>query len=130
MEGGRVLWVPGNVKFAAVRGNEGIPAHKAFWREAEVELAEDVPESFRKELGALLDESGSSRDFIRQEIKIFEQFMADAAASHGEKETDQLYKPQLPVPCKILSGVFNKLGSVAGHGIHDCPECGLDLLWE
>ena len=56
--------------------------------------------------------------------------MADAAASHAEEEMDQLYKPQLPVPCKILSGVFNKLGSVAGHGIHDCPECGLDLLWE
>ena len=56
--------------------------------------------------------------------------MADAAASHAEEEMDQLYKPQLPVTCKILSGVFDKPGGVAGHGVHDCPERRPDLLWE
>ena len=122
--------VSGNVKFAAVSGNKGIPAHKALRGEAEIKLPEDVVESFRKELCTLLDEGRSRRDILGQEIKIFEQFMADASASHAEEEMDQLYKPQLPAACKILSGVVDKPGGIAGHGVHDCPERRLDLLWE
>ena len=38
MEGGRVLRVPGNVKFTAVYGNEGILAPKPFCRETKVKL--------------------------------------------------------------------------------------------
>lgn len=83
MEGGRVLRVSGNVKFAAVSGNKGIPAHKALRGEAEIKLPEDVVESFRKELCALLDEGGSRGDILGQEIKIFQQFMVDASASHA-----------------------------------------------
>ncbi len=130
MKGGRVLWVPCNVKSASVCGNEGIPAHKPLCRETEVEPPEDVPESFREELCPLLDESGSRGDLIGQETKMFQQFMADAATFHAEKEMDQLYKPQFPVTGKVLSWVFDKLGSVAGHVVHDRPERGLDLLWE
>ena len=59
MQGGRILRVPGNAKFAAVRSNEGILSHKPLCREAEVKLPQDVPECFRPELGALLDEGGS-----------------------------------------------------------------------
>lgn len=56
--------------------------------------------------------------------------MVDAAAFHAEEERNQLYKPQFAVTCKILAGVFDKQGSVAGHGVHNCPESGLNLLWE
>lgn len=108
MEGGRILWVACNVKLTSVRGNEGIPAPKPLWWEPEVKLRKDVVESFRKEFSPLPDEGGSSRDFIGQEIKIFQQFMVDAAASHAEEEMDQLDKPQLPVTGKILSRVFDK----------------------
>lgn len=108
MEGGRILWVACNVKLTSVRGNEGIPAPKPLCGEPEVKLRKDVVESFRKEFGPLPEEGGSSRDFIGQEIKIFQQFMVDAAASHAEEEMDQLDKPQLPVTGKILSRVFDK----------------------
>ncbi len=130
MESGRVLWIAGNVKFASVCGNKGILAHKPFRREEEIKLAEDVVEGFGKKLCPLPDEGRSSGNIIGQEIKIFQQFMADAAAFHAEEEMDQLNKPQFPVTCKILSRVFDKWGNVAGHGVHDCPERGLDLLWE
>ena len=93
MKSGRGLWVAGNVKFASVCGNEGIPAHKPFWQEAKVKMAKDVPERFREEFCPLLDKSESSRDLVGQEIKIFQQFMSDAAAFHAEEETDQLYPP-------------------------------------
>ena len=93
MKRGRGLWVAGNVKFASVRGNEGIPAHKPFWQEAKVKMAKDVPERFREEFCPLLDKSESSRDLVGQEIKIFQQFMFDAAAFHAEEETDQLSPP-------------------------------------
>lgn len=93
MEGGRILWVACNVKFTSVRGNEGIPAPKPLCGEPEVKLRKDVVESFRKEFGPLPEEGGSSRDFIGQEIKIFQQFMFDAAAFHAEEETDQLSPP-------------------------------------
>lgn len=96
----------------------------------EVKLPEDVAESFWEEFSALLDEGGSRWNIIGQEIKIFQQFMVDASASYAEEETEQLDKPQLPVTGKIFSRVFNKLGSVTGHVIHDCPESGLDLLSE
>ncbi len=36
--------------------------------------------------------------------------MADAAASHAEEEMDQLYKPHLPVTCKILFSVMIFIG--------------------
>ncbi len=62
--------------------------------------------------------------------KIFQQFMVDASASRAEEEMDQLYKPRFPAVGKILSGVSDELGSVARHVIHDCPECGFELLWE
>lgn len=88
LEGGRVLWIVCNVKFAAVRGNEGILRHKPLCLESEIKLPEDVPESFREELCPLPDEGGSRRDLIRKEIKIFQQFMADAAAFHAEEEVD------------------------------------------
>lgn len=130
MEGGRVVGVACNVKFTSVSGNEGIFAHKALSGEAEVKLPEDMVESFGKKLCPLLDECGSSRNFIGQIIKIFEQFMVDAAALHTEEEMDQLDKPQLPVTGKILFRVFDKLGSIAGHVIHDRPERGFDLLRE
>lgn len=108
MEGGRVVGVACNVKFTSVSGNEGIFAHKALSGEAEVKLPEDMVESFGKKLCPLLDECGSSRNFIGQIIKIFEQFMVDAAALHTEEEMDQLDKPQLPVTGKILFRVFDK----------------------
>lgn len=72
MEGGRVPRVPGNVKFTAVYGNEGILAPKPFCRETKVKLREDMSEGFGKELGPLLDEGGSRGDFIGKEIKIFQ----------------------------------------------------------
>lgn len=128
MEGGRVLGIAGNVKFASVSGNEGIPAHKPFWWETEVKLAEDVAEGFREKFCTLLDEGGRGRDLIGQEIEIFQQFMPDAAAFHAEEEMDQLYESKFAVTGKILAGVFDKPGSIAGHGVHDCPKCGLDLL--
>ena len=56
--------------------------------------------------------------------------MADAAASHAEEEADQLYKAHLAIAGKVLSRVFDKLGSVTGHSVHDCPKCGFDLLRE
>lgn len=130
MEGGRVLGIAGNIKFAPVRSNEGILSHKPAWREAEVELGEDVAEGFREELGPLLDEGRSRGDLLGKEIKIFEQFMADTAAPHAEKEMDDLDKVQLAATGKILFRVFDERGSVAGHGIHNCPESGLDLLRE
>ena len=130
MEGGSVLWVSGNVKFAPVSGNEGIPAHKTPGRETEVKVFENVTESFWEKLSPLLNEGGSSGDFLRQEIKIFQQFMIDTSAFHAEEEMDELDKPQFPVTGKILFGVFDKAGRVAGHVVHDCPECGLNLLWE
>ena len=64
MEGGRVVGVACNVKFTSVSGNEGIFAHKALSGEAEVKLPEDMVESFGKKLCPLLDECGSSRNFI------------------------------------------------------------------
>lgn len=64
--------VPGNVKFTAVYGNEGILAPKPFRRETKVKLREDMSEGFGKELGPLLDEGGSRGDFIGKEIKIFQ----------------------------------------------------------
>ena len=68
MEGGRGLRVARNVKFAAVRDNEGILSHNSLCGKAEVKLPEDMPESFREEFGPLLDESGSRGNLIRQEI--------------------------------------------------------------
>lgn len=59
----------------------------------EVKLPEDVAESFWEEFSALLDEGGSRWNIIGQEIKIFQQFMFDAAAFHAEEETDQLSPP-------------------------------------
>ncbi len=93
MEGGRVQGVTGNVESASVCGNKGISAHKPICGEAEVKLPEDVLESFREEFCPLLYEGRSRGDFIRQEIEIFQQFMADAAAPHAEEEMDELYKP-------------------------------------
>lgn len=97
MEGGRVLRVACNVKRATIYSNEGITAQELLWREAEVKLFEDVVKGFGKKFCTLLDESGSCRDFIRQEIKIFEQFIVDTAGFHGEEEMDQLYKPEFAV---------------------------------
>ena len=82
-----------NVEFASISGNEGIPAHKPFGRKTEVKLPKDVVESFCEEFSPLLDEGGSSGNFIGQEIEIFQQFMADAAAFHAEEEMDELYEP-------------------------------------
>ena len=130
MESRRILRVSGNVKLTSDCGNEGISAHKPFRREAEAKLPEDVPESLREKVCLLLDEGGSRWDFFGQEIKIFQQFMVDASASRAEEEMDQLYKPRFPAVGKILSGVSDELGSVARHVIHDCPECGFELLWE
>lgn len=56
--------------------------------------------------------------------------MIDAAALHREKETDELSKAQFTVTGKVLFGVFNETGSVAGHGVDDRPKGGLDLLRE
>ena len=72
MEGGRIPGVACNVKFAAVRSNEGILSHKPLCREPEIKLPEDVPEGFREELCPLLDEGGSRGDFIWEKIKIFQ----------------------------------------------------------
>ena len=63
-------------------------------------------------------------------ILIFEQFMVDTAAPHAEKEMDEMYKPKLAATGKILLRVFDELGGIAGHVVHDCPEGGLDLLRE
>ena len=93
MERGSVPWVSGNVKFAPVSGNEGIPAHNTPGRETEVKVFENVTESFREKLGPLLNECGSGGDFPGQEIEIFQQFMVDTAAFHAEEETDQLSPP-------------------------------------
>lgn len=90
MEGGRVLRIPRNVKFTAVCGNKGILSPKLLCRKAEVKLSEDVQEGTRAELCALLDESGSRRNFIGQKIEIFQQLMADASTFHAKEETDQL----------------------------------------
>lgn len=58
----------------------------------EVKLPEDVAEGFQKKFGPLLAESGSSRDFLWPEIKIFQKFMADAATFHGEgKEQVEMF---------------------------------------
>ena len=130
MEGGRVLGVARNVKFASVCGNERILSPKSFCWKTEIKLCEDMPKGFRKEFSPLLDEGGSRGDFVGKEIKIFQKFMTDTAAFHAEEEMNQLNKPQLAVASKILTRVFDKLGRVAGHGIHDCPESGFDLLWE
>ncbi len=43
---------------------------------------------------------------------------------------DELYKPKLAATGKILLRVFDELGSIAGHVVHDGPEGGLDLLRE
>ena len=88
MESGRVLGIACNVKFAAVRSNEGILPHKSLSWESEIKLTENVPESLWEELCPLLNERGSRRDFIGKEIKIFQQFMADASAFHAEEEMD------------------------------------------
>ena len=44
------LWVFGNVKFAPVSGNKGIPAYKALRREAEVKVFGNVVESYWEKL--------------------------------------------------------------------------------
>ena len=38
----------------------------------------------------LPDDGGSGGDYIGQEIKIFQQFMADATAFHAKEEINQL----------------------------------------
>ena len=58
------------------------------------------------------------------------KFMVDTAAFHGEEELDERNKPQLAVTWKILSGIFDEAARGVGHGIYDCPESGLNLLWE
>jgi len=96
----------------------------------EVKLPEEMEEGFWEEFCPLLNEGGSRRDFIRQEIKILHQFIIDAVAFHTEEKMNQLDKPQLAVTGKILLGIFNELGSITGHVVHNCPECGFDLLRE
>lgn len=98
----------------------------------EVKLPEDVAEGFWEEFCPLLNEGGSRRDFIRQEIKIFQQFMADAAAFHAEEEMDQLDKPQPAVTGKILSGfltnwaVLQAMLSTIAQSV-DLTFCGNDI---
>ena len=132
MKSGRGLWVAGNVKFASVRGNEGIPAHKPFLQEAKVKMAKDVPERFREEFCPLLDKSESSRDLVGQEIKIFQQFMFDAAAFHAEEETDQLSPPNFRSRVKSLPGyltnwaVLQAMLSTIAQSV-DLTFCGKDI---
>ena len=132
MKSGRGLWVAGNVKLTSVRGNEGIPAHKPFWQEAKVKMAKDVPERFREEFCPLLDKSESSRDLVGQEIKIFQQFMFDAAAFHAEEETDQLSPPNFRSRVKSLPGyltnwaVLQAMLSTIAQSV-DLTFCGKDI---
>ena len=117
-----------DIKFASVCGNKGIFPLKSLCGEPEIKLPEDVPESLREKLCPLLDEGGGGWCLIGVEIEVFQQFMADAAALHAEAETDELYKPQFAFARKILSGIFDKRCKIAGHGVHDRPEGGLDFL--
>lgn len=68
---GRILWVAGNIKLASICDNERILTHKLFWQKVEVQLAKEVLERFGEEFCSLLDEGGSSRNLVGQEIKIF-----------------------------------------------------------
>ncbi len=71
----------------------------------EVKLPEDVAEGFQKKFGPLLAESGSSRDFLWPEIKIFQKFMADAATFHGEgKEQVEMFVNAIEESAKNMPG--------------------------
>ena len=89
------MGVAGNVEFTAVCGNEGILSPKPARREAEVELGKDMAESFRKELGPLLDEGRGRWDIFGKEIKIFEEFMVDTAAPMQRKKWMSCTNPSL-----------------------------------
>ena len=115
MESGSISWVTRDIKFTAVCSNEGIVPQKTFCGELKIQLSEDVVESLREKLGPLLDKGRGSGGFIRIEIEIFQQLMVNTAALHAEQKTEQLYKPQSALTGKILSGIFDKRGNVAGH---------------
>lgn len=95
-------------------------------------MAKDVPERFREEFCPLLDKSESSRDLVGQEIKIFQQFMFDAAAFHAEEEMDQLPPPNFRSRVKSLPGyltnwaVLQAMLSTIAQSV-DLTFCGKDI---
>jgi hypothetical protein len=115
-----VVWVSENVKITTISSNEIVRISVQRERIKRIELMVQVRQRLWQQFFTLLIKSGVGNS-VGVIVEVFEEFVRGVVAFLGNKEPQEVFKIEFPIPSEIGIGIFSEFPRCFSHLMNCAP---------